>query len=233
MTFIHNHGRSRSALHRLAWERTTQGRHPHPVPRGLSFQLPRLISHCADPRDQAAGNGCLTGSTYHASQRDWKLILLRGSWCCHRALVSPLSPLQSYAAGGVHGALRIQCSFLCHVMAPHPQRRGLFVTRHRRSIASEMINGIRLASAAETLLAAARDLGLLDRDLPALLWLGFERRSDGSRSDDVEGDRRAFGRWGTRAGSGVDNEVDSRAVNANPLHLDLEAGFAHHLPSRG
>jgi hypothetical protein len=46
--------------------------------------------------------------------------------------------------------------------APHPQRRGLFVTRHRRSIASEMINGIRLASAAETLLAAARDLGLLD-----------------------------------------------------------------------
>jgi hypothetical protein len=117
--------------------------------------------------------------------------------------------------------------------APHPQRRGLFVTRHRRSIASEMINGIRLASAAETLLAAARDLGLLDRDLPALLWLGFERRSDGSRSDDVEGDRRAFGRWGTRAGSGVDNEVDSRAVNANPLHLGLEAGFAHHLPSRG
>lgn len=46
--------------------------------------------------------------------------------------------------------------------APHPQRRGLFVTRHRRPIASEMINGIRLASAAETLLAAARDLGLLD-----------------------------------------------------------------------
>ena len=117
--------------------------------------------------------------------------------------------------------------------APHPQRRGLFVTRHRRSIASEMINGIRLASAAEALLAAASDLGLLDRDLPALLWLGFERRSDGSRSDDVEGDRRAFGRWGTRAGSGVDNEVDSRAVNANPLHLGLEAGFAHHLPSRG
>jgi hypothetical protein len=81
--------------------------------------------------------------------------------------------------------------------------------------------------------AAARNLGLLDRDLPALLWLGCERRSDGSRSDDVESDRRAFGRWGTRAGSGVDNEVDSRAVNANPLHLGLEAGFAHHLPSRG
>jgi hypothetical protein len=46
--------------------------------------------------------------------------------------------------------------------APHPQRRGLFVTRHRRPIASEMINGIGFASAAETLLAAASDLGLLD-----------------------------------------------------------------------
>lgn len=46
--------------------------------------------------------------------------------------------------------------------APHPQRRGLFVTRHRQSIASEMIDGIRLAPAAETLLAAARDLCLLD-----------------------------------------------------------------------
>ena len=39
----------------------------------------------------------------HAGRRGWKLILLPGSSCCHRALVSPLSPLQSYAAGGIHG----------------------------------------------------------------------------------------------------------------------------------
>jgi hypothetical protein len=44
----------------------------------------------------------------------------------------------------------------------HPQRRELSVTRHREAVDSELIDGIRLASAAETLLAAAKDLGLLD-----------------------------------------------------------------------
>ena len=46
--------------------------------------------------------------------------------------------------------------------APHPQRRGLYVTRHRRPVGCEVIDGIRAASAAETLLALARDLNLLD-----------------------------------------------------------------------
>jgi hypothetical protein len=46
--------------------------------------------------------------------------------------------------------------------APHPQRHGLFVTRHPRPVDFQMINGVRVASAAETLLAAARDLSLLD-----------------------------------------------------------------------
>jgi hypothetical protein len=46
--------------------------------------------------------------------------------------------------------------------APHPQRRGLFVTRHPQAIDSEELDGIRVASAAETLLAAAGDLSLLD-----------------------------------------------------------------------
>jgi hypothetical protein len=46
--------------------------------------------------------------------------------------------------------------------APHPQRPGLFVTRHPGPIDSEMINGVRVASAAETVLGAARDLSLLD-----------------------------------------------------------------------
>jgi hypothetical protein len=46
--------------------------------------------------------------------------------------------------------------------APHPQRRGLFVTRHPRRIDAEKIGGLLVASAVETLLAAARDLSLLD-----------------------------------------------------------------------
>jgi hypothetical protein len=46
--------------------------------------------------------------------------------------------------------------------APHPQRAELCVTRHPRPIDSEMINGIRTASAVETLLALARYLHLLD-----------------------------------------------------------------------
>ena len=46
--------------------------------------------------------------------------------------------------------------------APHPQRGELCVTRHPGPIDSEMVNGIRTASAAETLLALARSLHLLD-----------------------------------------------------------------------
>lgn len=46
--------------------------------------------------------------------------------------------------------------------APHPQRGELCLTRHPRPINSEIIDGIRTASAAETLLALARDLNLLD-----------------------------------------------------------------------
>lgn len=46
--------------------------------------------------------------------------------------------------------------------APHPQRQGLFVIRHPRPVDSQMINGVRVASAAEILLAAAKDLSLMD-----------------------------------------------------------------------
>lgn len=46
--------------------------------------------------------------------------------------------------------------------APHPQRRGLSLTRHPRPVDFELIDGIRVASAADTLLAVARDLGVLD-----------------------------------------------------------------------
>jgi hypothetical protein len=43
-----------------------------------------------------------------------------------------------------------------------PHRAGLFVSRHPCRVPSELVSGIRLATAAETLLAAARDLGVLD-----------------------------------------------------------------------
>jgi very-short-patch-repair endonuclease len=45
---------------------------------------------------------------------------------------------------------------------PCPHRRGLFVSRHPSRVPSELLSGIRLTTAAETLLAAARDLGVLD-----------------------------------------------------------------------
>jgi very-short-patch-repair endonuclease len=45
---------------------------------------------------------------------------------------------------------------------PCPHRRGLFVSRHPSRVPSELVSGIRLTTPAETLLATARDLGVLD-----------------------------------------------------------------------
>lgn len=45
---------------------------------------------------------------------------------------------------------------------PHPQRAGLIVTRHPRAPMAEVEHGVRLAPAADVMLAAARDLGVLD-----------------------------------------------------------------------
>ena len=45
---------------------------------------------------------------------------------------------------------------------PRPHRAGLFVSRHPHRVPSEQVSGIRLTKPAETLLAAARDLGVLD-----------------------------------------------------------------------
>lgn len=43
-----------------------------------------------------------------------------------------------------------------------PERIGLLVTRHKNSPRTEVVNGVPVTTAGETLLAAARDLGLLD-----------------------------------------------------------------------
>jgi hypothetical protein len=45
---------------------------------------------------------------------------------------------------------------------PCPHRAGLFVSRHPYRVPCELVSGIRLTTPAETLLAAARDLGVLD-----------------------------------------------------------------------
>jgi hypothetical protein len=45
---------------------------------------------------------------------------------------------------------------------PCPHRSGLLVSRHPSRVPSELVSGIRLTTPAETLLAAARDLGVID-----------------------------------------------------------------------
>jgi hypothetical protein len=45
---------------------------------------------------------------------------------------------------------------------PCPQRAGLYVSRHPHRIPCDLVSGIRVTTPAETLLAAARDLGVLD-----------------------------------------------------------------------
>jgi len=45
---------------------------------------------------------------------------------------------------------------------PCPHRAGLYVSRHPLRVPSELVSGVRLTTPAETMLAAARDLGVLD-----------------------------------------------------------------------
>lgn len=45
---------------------------------------------------------------------------------------------------------------------PRPRRPGLMVCRHTQPFAMNVVNGLRVTTAAETILAAARDLGVLD-----------------------------------------------------------------------
>ncbi len=52
-------------------------------------------------------------------------------------------------------------------------------------------------------------------------------------SDHVQGDRRAFGCRGLCSRVGVDHVAKSGPIDADRLHLDLEADLPHRLPSRG
>lgn len=63
---------------------------------------------------------------------------------------------------------------------PRPRRSGLLVCRHRGTSRSEELAGLRVATATEILLAAGRDLGLLDMVvlIDAALHLGECTRSE-------------------------------------------------------
>lgn len=87
--------------------------------------------------------------------RGWALVLpdsavwthltaaeVRGWWLPHAV------PRPVFAAVGAHGR--------------HPQRRGLSVRRLQSQPEAEIVRGLRLATGSETLLAAARDLAVLD-----------------------------------------------------------------------
>jgi hypothetical protein len=45
---------------------------------------------------------------------------------------------------------------------PRPRRPGLLVCRHTQPFPMNLVNGLRITTASETILAAARDLGVLD-----------------------------------------------------------------------
>ena len=45
---------------------------------------------------------------------------------------------------------------------PRPRRPGLLVCRHTQPFPMNLVNGLRVTTAAETILSAARDLGVLD-----------------------------------------------------------------------
>ena len=75
---------------------------------------------------------------------------------------------------------------------PRPRRAGLFVCRHRQPFGLTIIDGLRVTTPAETLLAAARDLGVLDlvvmgdsalrlrQCTPADLWQTARQRRRGA-----------------------------------------------------
>jgi hypothetical protein len=45
---------------------------------------------------------------------------------------------------------------------PRPRRPGLLVSRHTQPFPMNLVNGLRITTAAEMILSAARDLGVLD-----------------------------------------------------------------------
>jgi hypothetical protein len=87
--------------------------------------------------------------------RAWSLVLPAGAAFTHLTAVE--------ARGWWRPALVAHPVFAAlGVGDPTPHRPGLFVSRHPNRPPSEIHDGVRLTTAAETILAAARDLGVLD-----------------------------------------------------------------------
>jgi hypothetical protein len=120
--------------------------------------LARWKGHSADPPGQRAGKGCPTACTCRVTQDACRAILKPGVRSCLRCLL--------YLSDSGRTARLVVPSNVGHPVFvsvpskdPHPQRRGMFVTASA-GVDSELIDGIRVASAAETLLAVARDLSV-------------------------------------------------------------------------
>jgi hypothetical protein len=85
----------------------------------------------------------------------WSLVLPPGAAFTHLTAVEVLGWWRpAPVAHPVFAALRVG--------DPTPHRSGLFVSRHPNRPPTEIYDGVRLTTAAETMLAVARDLGILD-----------------------------------------------------------------------
>ena len=92
---------------------------------------------------------------------------------------------------------------------PHPSRRGMFVIRHPQPFAWERVHGLRVVSPAETLLAAARDLSLID-----LVILGDSALQSGDCTvDEIINVAQRF-RWGAPRLRAVIPLLDGRSESA-------------------
>jgi|GEM_PF-5426278 len=109
--------------------------------------------------DDANGSNYQEGSTFLVLARQWTCFVVGSSYCpilprSHR------SPPPRLGAGGSQRQSRIRSSLPCQSANAIPS--GLLICRHPRALSAEAFKGLRITTRAETLLAAARDLGLLD-----------------------------------------------------------------------
>ena len=92
---------------------------------------------------------------------------------------------------------------------PHPSRRGMFVIRHPQPFGWDVVDGLRVVSPAETLLAAARDLSPLD-----LVVLGDSALQRGDCTlEEISGVAQRY-RWGAPRLRAVVPLLDGRSESA-------------------
>jgi hypothetical protein len=95
-----------------------------------------------------------------ANCADWPTSLERGVWCSPGRRL-PISPQPNFEVGGCHSGSRTLSSPLS-ARATRARTDQACWSAAIPHLPSELVSGIRLTTPAETLLAAARDLGVLD-----------------------------------------------------------------------